>query len=373
MKVILSIWSLSSENGGPTRSTIGLTKALVAKGVDVVLLSHTPKSVDEKVISELRKCGAVFREGRGDDFGTALDDSRVALNVEHPNLVHIQGMWKMSTHAMNIAASEAGIPIVISPHGMLAPWALRVKRWKKLLGMILYQKGDLKRAAAYQVMCEEEASHVRAFGLTAPIIVAPIGVEVPELVRKPVEKSASECKTALFLSRLHPAKGLLLLAEAWAKLKPKGWRMLVVGPDEKGHRAKVEECLARLGIAEQWEFYGEVDDIKKWDLYHSANLFVHPSEGENFCLSIAEALAAGVPVITTKGCPWSEIDGRCGWWIDRNADALADALSDAMSMSDARSVSMGAIGRQLIQEKSSWSAIALKMIESYRKLLKSTM
>lgn len=369
MKTLLSIWSLASENGGPTRSTIGLAKALSATGADVVLLSHASKSVDENVISGLRKSGVVYCEGRGYDFGMALKDSREVLNSEHPDLVHIQGMWKMSTHAMNVAASEAGIPIVISPHGMLAPWALRVKRWKKLLGMILYQKGDLKRAAAYQVMCEEEASHVRKFGLTAPIIVAPIGVDVPEFVDAG-GKSPTECKTALFLSRLHPGKGLLLLAEAWARLKPKGWRMLVVGPDEKGHKAQVEERLAQLGISEQWEFYGEVDDLKKWDLYRAADLFIHPSASENFCLSIAEALSSGLLVITTKGCPWSEIDGKCGWWIERNVDTLVGALSEAMSMSDAQRVAMGMIGRQLIQEKYSWLAVANKMMAGYESVLR---
>ena len=369
MKVILSIWSLASENGGPTRSTIGFAKALSRAGVDVCLLSHDPKSVTDDVVAELKKSGVNYREGRGHDYKTALSDSRELVREINPDLVHVQGMWKLSTHAMNVAAREKGISIVISPHGMLAPWALSVKRWKKMLGMMLYQKGDLKHADAFQVMCQEEAEHVRQFGLQTPTFVVPIGVDIPDFstMRR---RADGEKRTALFLSRLHPGKGLLLLAEAWAKLRPHGWRMLVVGPNERGHKEVVAAKLNELGIAEDWCFYGEASDNEKWDIYRDADLFIHPSESENFCISIAEALASGLPVITTKGCPWEEIDGRCGWWIERSVDNLVEAMRMAFSLSDDERAAMGDKGRVLIETKYAWPVVARKMQEGYATVIR---
>lgn len=366
MKILHSIWSLAFENGGPTRSTIGYVLSLAKAGSDVVLVSHQPRTLSEDVVEKLKSEGVSYYEGSGFSYKIALEDSRRILEKEKPDIVHIQGMWKMSNHAMNVAAKERGIKIVISPHGMLDPWALSVKRVKKLIGMLLYQKRDLVRAAAFHVMCKNEADHVREFGLKAPIIEVPIGVDIPKDMT-PCQNKVH--KTALFLSRLHPGKGLMLLAEAWAKLRPADWRMLVVGPDKKGHQAEVQERIRQLGIEGSWEFYGPVDDAGKWAIYNSADLFIHPSASENFCLSIAEALASGLPVITTKGCPWSEIEGTCGWWIERTVDNLIEAMRSAMSLSDEERRSMGIVGHNLISDKYSWSAVAKKMIEGYEAVL----
>ena len=179
MKVLQSIWSLASENGGPTRSTIGLSKALAQAGVDVVLVSHVPDKVTQFERGALKQSGVHFVEGRGNGLFTSLADSRKLLDELKPDLVHVQGLWKMSTHAMNIAAAERGISIVISPRGMLAPWALSVKKWKKRLGLALYQRSDLKRATAFHVTSEAEARHVRDFGLSQPIIQVANGVTMP--------------------------------------------------------------------------------------------------------------------------------------------------------------------------------------------------
>lgn len=371
MKIILSIWSLASENGGPTRSTIGYAKALSKAGVETVLLSHDAKSLAKEVVADLEMAGVVFREGRGHSYKIAYQDSCALLDEVRPDLVHIQGMWKLSAHAMNVAAARRNIPIVISPHGMLDPWALKVKRWKKRLGMVLYQAGDLRRASAFQVMCEAEASHVREFGLTTPTFVVPIGVECPTAIGMDDDSHVTNHqKTVLFLSRLHPGKGLLILAEAWAKLRPNGWRVLVVGPDERGHKAEVQARLSQLGISDEWEFYGQVNDIEKWSLYRAADLFVHPSASENFCLSIAEALASGLPVITTKGCPWSIIDGKCGWWIDRTVDALCGALRSAIEMPTGQRAHMGEVAKAMIRDNFSWPVVANKMMAGYESILR---
>jgi glycosyltransferase involved in cell wall biosynthesis len=204
--------------------------------------------------------------------------------------------------------------------------------------------------------------------------------------------------------------------------------MRIVGPDVCGHKAAVQAEIARLGLDGDFEFVGEVDDQRKWQEYVNADLFVHPSHSENFGISIAEALAAGLPVITTKGAPWSELQGtstssevlkcgsskvedesltesvglctpscescelcahavgnpvkrtpelpnsrtsRCGWWIDIGPDALAETLREATSLSDAERRELGANGRQLIAAKYTWHAIGAEMKAAYTSILDS--
>lgn len=367
MKILLAIWSLASENGGPTRSAIGLAKALAEQGQQIVLFANVPGRVPQESVAVLQALGVDFREGRSAGFTIALQDSMALLQEVQPDIVHIQGLWKLASHAMHLAAHRLGIPIVVSPRGMLDPWALSVKKWKKRLGMFLYQRHDLKRAVAFHATATAESDHIRGVGFTQPIGIVPNAVSFPSPL--PIAIKSNGEKTAFFMSRLHPGKGLLLLAEAWAKVKPQGWKMVVAGSDHYGHKADVVAKLKALQIEEDWAFLGELDDVQKWQALVNADLFIHPSASENFGISIAEALCAGLSVITTKGCPWEEIDGQCGWWIERTVEQLSNAMREAMCLSDDERRAMGKRGQALIQAKYTWPAVARQMIAFYETLL----
>ncbi len=117
---------------------------------------------------------------------------------------------------------------------------------------------------------------------------------------------------------------------------------------------------------EVFQFTGPVEGQAKWDLYRRADLFVLPTFSENFGISVAEALAAGVPVITTHGAPWSALpQHQCGWWVPTGAAPLAEALREATSISDDARSAMGARGRQLVQQQFLWPKIAAEMRALY--------
>ena len=183
------------------------------------------------------------------------------------------------------------------------------------------------------------------------------------------------------------------LVEAWGALHNstcstcstwlKNWKVELVytvsGELEKEYESKIKARVKELGLEDRFIFTGALDDDEKWKAYARADLFVLPTYSENFGIVVAEALWAGVPVITTKGTPWAELESeKGGKWIDvpeegsRPSDwpELVSALECMMSMpADARR-QMGENGRRLVEEKYTWDAVVTKMVLGYENILR---
>ncbi len=353
MKVLHVIRDIDRVSGGPSRSIQGLVACLNGHGVDAWLMT-------------IRRGGMPWMDGivhflNGEPVKTSI------ISVK-PDVVHIHGLWTWGLHGCARFCRRLDIPYLVSPRGMLSPWALREKEAKKRLAMLLYQRNDLKRAAALHATATDEADHFRELGFNQEIIVAPNGVSLPGNMM-PKLRVRNKMRIALFLSRLHPGKGLLTLAEAWSRIRPVGWRMRVVGPDLYGHKKDVVSYLIAKGIRGEWEFENALDDVEKWDAYRSADLLVHPSISENFGITIAEALAAELPVICTKGTPWHDLEVYgCGWWVNPGVEPLANALRNAMTLTDDERLEMGMRGRTLINEKYTWQASVGSLVKAYKRI-----
>ncbi|MGB1254009.1 MAG: glycosyltransferase, partial [Candidatus Promineifilaceae bacterium] len=217
---------------------------------------------------------------------------------------------------------------------------------------------------------EDEAQAVRDLGLKSPVAIIPNGVNVPEQAATP-QRAPNHKRRILFLSRIHPKKGLINLVRAAAQLpKDVDWEIVIAGPSEDGYQQVVEAEVAALGLQDRFVFLGMVADQDKWAVYKSADLFILPTHNENFGIVVAEALASGIPAITTKGAPWQELEQhRCGWWVDITVDALATALQQSLSLSNQELAEMGARGRNLIINQYSWQHIATKMTQAYEWVL----
>jgi len=310
-----------------------------------------------------------------------------------PAVVHIHGLWVPFLHRVARAARRRGVPFVISPQGMLTPWALGAKRLKKRLALAAYQGLDLRTAALVHATAEPEVEDIRRLGLRQPIVVAPFGIEIPA----PPPPRRGDVRTAVFISRLHPKKGLPYLLDAWARLeglraggagRPR-WRLVIAGPDEGGHQAELVARAAAVGLTVAMRplperglpdatadvvFTGPVYGARKTDLYRQADLFVLPTHSENFGVVILEALACGVPVITTRGAPWGDLEAvgrpdapgsRAGWWIDIGVEPLVAALREAVALSDGERAAIGDNGRWFARERYSWPAAARAMRQAY--------
>ena len=378
MKSLHVILSLSRAAGGPSRSVQGLVAGLNAAGVETWLM--TLNHGDEPWIEGVTR------------FVNSGTFEEIIQRVE-PDIVHLHGIWSMALHRCAVTCRRLGIKYVIAPRGMLEPWSLQQKRLKKRIARWLYQDRDLKCAAALHATAESEAEQFRKLGFKNPIIVSPNGVNVPSNPQFPVPRSPFPIavRRVLFVSRMHPKKGVLELVEAWDKLSSvssvcsvvKDWCCELVytvnGDFEREYEKKVKARVKELGLEDQFIFTGALNDDDKWEAYARADLFVLPTYSENFGIVVAEALWAGVPVITTKGTPWQELETwKCGKWIDLPEEGsnpsdwpmLVSSLDSIMLMSDDERREMGKHGRKLVEEKYTWDAVVKAMVKGYEAILK---
>lgn len=374
MKILFTIAALHAKFGGPSYSLPALCNAVgqLGAGVEIITLNHEQASADAPSqnfrITEVRAPSSFARRLRWTpQFRSALNER---IRESAAQIIHDTGLWLPTNHAAATASRSHKLPRIVSPRGMLTGWALRHKGWKKNLAWRLYQHRDLATAEILHATSAAEAEDFRAAGLRQPVAVIPNGVDVPPGKSNRVEKIEPTDRTILFLGRIHPVKGLLDLVSAWSRVRLPGWRVVVVGGDEMNHLAEIQSEIRRLNLDGCFEFPGPAEGAAKWDWYRRADLFVLPSHSENFGLVVVEALACGVPVITTRGTPWEDLlRHNCGWWTPVGADGLAGALRGAVSLSDEARREMGERGRTLVEKKFAWPGIAARMIEVYRWML----
>jgi glycosyltransferase involved in cell wall biosynthesis len=363
MRVLLTVASLLPEYGGPAFSVSRLALALAEKGAEVGLWASDQTAA---VTSLLPARPSVQRI-----IGTVAE----ALDrFGRTDVLHDNGMWLPHNHRLAVLAARFGIPRVVSTRGMLEPWALSHKTLKKRIAWRLYQRRDLKQAHCHHATAETEARNLRCFGLGIPIVAVPNGVDVPEesaFATSTDEKRAnSGQRTALFLGRIYPVKGLPMLVEAWARVRPAGWHLRIAGPDEAGHQREIEKAVAAAGIGDVVSFTGPVGDRLKKSAFLDADLFVLPTHSESFGMVIAEALAHGLPVLTTKGAPWPMLpQSGCGWWVDATVDGIARGLQEATSLEFETLQAMGAKGRTLVAQEFGWPRSAKLILSVYEEVL----
>jgi len=374
--------SINENVGGPAYSVANLAQALSQQNIYSHLFTldyqHHGKqtSIEDVILHSYPATGiAKYLRGFQPNASLALQE----LAATKLDLIHNHGLWMFPNLYARQAALRNHLPLVISPRGMLEPWSLKNSRLKKLPAWFLYEQQNLKSATAFHATSHEEAQSIRKLNFRQPIAIIPNGVNLPNLssqhsreVLVKLFPELTEKKWLLFLSRIHPKKGLDNLIFVWKTLCNKfpDWHLVIAGSDLIGYQAKLELMTAELGLKQNITFTGMLSGQHKASALSNADLFVLPTHSENFGIVIAESLAYKVPVVTTKETPWQDLERyRCGWWIEDTKQALTDALVEGMEMLPQDRKVMGLRGRDLVETKYAWGASAKHMAGVYQWIL----
>ena len=253
---------------------------------------------------------------------------------------------------------------------MLEPWIISRHYWtRKVPALWLYQKQAVVKADRLHATAESEKQNLLKLGYNNRITVIANGIDVEQI---DIKADWERKKQILFLSRIHVKKGIEFLLEAVAALKDRleGYTIRIAGEGEAEYIGQLRQKALQLGIQNMVDFCGGVYGDRKWELFREADLFVLPTYSENFGIVVAEALACGTPVLTTKGTPWAELESEnCGWWIDLDKSSMVKALLSFLECTENELESMGQKGRKLVEAKYSTGKIAMDMMNLYRKVI----
>jgi glycosyltransferase involved in cell wall biosynthesis len=368
MRILHTISGLNISSGGPTSCTYNLIKGLRDEGIEADILTLMPRDDSDKIIA-------------GDSFIKALpNDARTPLVYSSNfrrylsshigyDLYHANGLWTCPTHFTAEIAKKQNKPCVIAPHGMLYPQALQVSAWKKKIVSTVFQRKDLETASCLQATCMAELEHIRAFGLNNPVAVIPNGLVIDDSLE--IRKTSNSVRRFAFVGRLNRIKNVDLLLSAWSKLgdKTRNCELLIIGDGDTAYKKELEE-FATANKLNNVRFLGFImgKDLQK--LVHSIDFQILPSKSENFGMVVPEALIQGVPVIASKGTPWSDLETfDCGWWVDNDIDTLISTLLIAINLSEQDRLGMGERGRTLVLRHYSIKSVSLRMKQLYEWLV----
>lgn len=378
VKVLHVLSGIDSRSGGPAAALVGLTCAQAEFGLGVSVVVTYRAGDDLTHAQELRARG-VNVVTIGPAFGPLMRHrdlfSSVSAQVAAADVVHIHAVWEEIQHVAALAARRLHKPYFVRPCGMLDPWSLAQSRWKKRAYMAWRLRSDLNHAAALHFTAELERDLTQRLELRAPALIEPNGLSLAEFaVLPPANSFRSRFPVLmgkpliLFLSRIHPKKGLDYLLPAFAAMHDTRAVLVIAGPDSDGYAKEVRELASRLGIVDRVLFVGMLHGAERVAALADADLFVLPSRQENFGIVVAEAMAARTAVIISDQVNiYREVlSAGAGGVVPLEVEPLTSEMNRWMGDDELRRAA-GERGRRFAFAHYDWRAITARWVEHYRR------
>ncbi len=295
---------------------------------------------------------------------------RLPSLIRWADVVHLTATYSFPTLPTLFLCRLLNKPVVWSPRGAILEtfeWAgVQRKGLKQLWEWVCNALSRPGRIAAHVTSGIEKAA-LQARIPRAKTVIVPNGVDIPDILLDSRRQSTGKFRL-MYLGRLSPIKGIENLLKAVRKLDHPDISLTIYGTGQADYKGRVEQLAADLAFLDTTvTFAGHVEGEAKMQAFHSADVCIVPSFSENFCMVAAESLAHGVPIIASHGTPWSRIEEKgCGLWVDNCPESLAQAIMKIRTMPLSE---MGQRGRVWMGAEYSWDAVAVAMLEVYRKLI----
>lgn len=367
MRILHVIPTISPVDGGPTHAVRRMAAIAAAAGHMVTIASTRGTDVSPMGPSEDGGV-AVFRASSvaAGAAGTPSLASYLRKAIPLHDVVHVHGVFAFTTAATCAMSRRARVPYVLRPLGQLDPWSLAQKRVKKAIYYRAVGRRDVLGARILHVTSRLERDNVRRLEPAARCVVVPNSVVVPAAV--PERRPAEELRV-LFLSRLHPKKGVEALLDALARLQGEGVpvRATIAGSGQPAYEESLRSRCRGLGLERAVTFVGFAQGERKAQLFHEADVFVLPSHQENFGVAVAEALAEALPVVVSDQVAVAEDIARAG---AGSVIAVGDLGELARAIASYRDPALrarhGGAGRALARERYSDEAASDALMGLYR-------
>lgn len=298
------------------------------------------------------------------------------IHKASPSLVHLHGIWLYDQWVSLKLQNSTGCPVVISPHGMLDPWALNNSSFKKKFILKLFAEQSLKNATCIHALCKPEAEAIRKCGFKNPIAIIPNGIDLP--INLPTNTKEKKVKTLLFLGRIHPKKGIKELILAWESFvkSSKGnidWKLNIAGWGDASHVSDLKNSIDKKGLSYSVSYLGAVYGDDKSSLLLNSDAFILPSFSEGLPMSILEAWSFKLPVLMTSFCNIPEgFTENAAIYIEPNQSSIYDSLILLSNLSHDELHVIGVNGYNLVKDKFTWEKVSKQMIEVYDWCLDNT-
>lgn len=381
------------DKGGPAVKIRAIALGLGRRGHNVTVLTSDwgfhPSMVPPAISVEKSRFGWRMLESGVEalflpsiaNYRTASVNPRVlnfARQIREYDVVHIYGLYDLLGPAVTFFCRPNHIPYVVEPMGMSRP-IIRNIALKNIYHRVLGNR--LMSSARFLIATSEQEKQEMVGEGADPqrVLVRRNGVDAPSVMpaRRAFRKQLGiplDARVVLYLGRLEAKKSPELLVSAFAR-----WRresetnvqtfLVVAGPEhERGYIDRLTSLASSLGILQQIKLTGPLYDDSKWSAYRDADVFVLPSQNENFGNSAAEAIACGTPVIVTDRCGIAPyIAGKTGLVVAHDEDAITRGLEEIFDRPELAARFRSAcptIAREL-----SWEEPVCQMVRIYEQVL----
>ncbi|MEA5570396.1 glycosyltransferase [Calothrix sp. UHCC 0171] len=385
LKILVVIPALGSNYGGPSKCVIELVESLANAGVTIDIVTTNANGSEElnvplqTWVTHHNYRIQYFPYLKTGDYKFSFSLTRwLYKHVSDYDLVHTNALFSYPVLPAHWACQMRGVPYMMTPHGMLEPWALAYKADKKRLYFSFLEKPALERASAIQMLASSEAKSITQLNCKTPIYIIPNGIHHHDFV--PLSNPAifwnefpqtRDRKLIIFLGRIDPKKGLDLLANAFKQVRHQfpDSHLIIAGPDNTGFLETVRGYFDEVGCLDAVTFTGMLTGAIKYAALAAADIYIAPSYSEGFSVSVLEGMASGLPCIITTGCNFPEAgEAEAAYIVDISPDSITDALIACLS-NPQQSKLMGDRARKLILEEYTWNRIAANLIQVYQSIL----